>query len=91
MKNFSLILVSSLLASCATTTTPNYDRRAGDALRSAKLAMTINPDAGKTAEAPDGLDGKAAKEAAGRYQNSFKAPPPAVNVINIGGSIAGGR
>jgi hypothetical protein len=33
------------------------------------------------------MDGKAAKEAINLYQGSFKAPPPAVNVINIGGSL----
>lgn len=91
MKNITLSLISVLLAACATSTTPNYDQRAGDALRSAKLAMTINPDAGKTVDATDGMDGKAAKEAVGRYQNSFKTPPPTVNVINIGGAVAGSK
>jgi hypothetical protein len=36
-----------------------------------------------------GLDGQAAREAMGRYHDSFKKPPPSFNVINIGGSIAG--
>ena len=33
------------------------------------------------------MDGKAARETMMRYQDSFKEPPPAVNVINIGGAI----
>ena len=37
------------------------------------------------------MDGRAAREAVGRYQDSFKSPPPVVNVINIGGSVGGGR
>jgi hypothetical protein len=35
------------------------------------------------------MDGKAAAEALGRYQDSFKTPPPVVNVINIGGAVGG--
>lgn len=91
MQKLTVIAVGTLLAACSTTSTPNYDRRMGNAVRDAKLAMTINPDAGKTAAPEGGLDGKAARETVGRYENSFKSPPPAVNVINIGGSIAGNK
>ena len=78
-----------LLTGC-TSTTPEYDKRFGDAVRQSRLQMTINPDAGRTADAAWGMDGTSAREALVHYQNTFKTPPPVTNVINIGGS-GGGR
>ena len=76
------------LTGCASVT-PNYDAKFGQAVREAKLKMTINPDAGKNPDQALGLDGKSAREAITLYQGTFKAPPPVVNVINIGGGIGG--
>jgi hypothetical protein len=90
MYKLGILLIASLLAGCSTVT-PNYDARFGNALREAKLKMTINPDAGMNPDQALGMDGKAAREAIGVYQNTYKAPPPAVNVIIIGGAIGGGR
>jgi uncharacterized lipoprotein len=81
------IAIAILLAACSTT--PNYDQRFGDAVRQARLQMTLNPDAGKNTDPVAGLDGKAAKEGVTRYENSFKTPPPVTNVINIGGAASG--
>ena len=78
----TLLLV--LLTGCASVT-PNYDARFGYAVREARLNMTINPDAGKNTDQASGMDGKSAREAVVLYQGTFKAPPPVVNVINIGG------
>ena len=39
---------------------------------------------------PESMDGLAAHQTMQRYQQSFKSPPPVVNVINIGGGIGGG-
>lgn len=89
MKAISGALALALLGACSTT--PNYDARFGDAVREARLKMTINPDAGLKEDPVAGLDGKSAKEAVTRYQNSFKAPPPVTNVINIGGAISSGK
>ncbi|MDR2299152.1 MAG: hypothetical protein LBE30_12545 [Comamonas sp.] len=79
-----------LLAGCGSTT-PNYDARFGEAVRTARLQMTINPDAGRAVgtgvDAATGMDGRATNETMQRYERSFKTPPPAVNVINIGGSL----
>ncbi|MBO9537639.1 hypothetical protein [Herbaspirillum sp.] len=75
-----------LLAGCATST-PDYDARFGDAVRQAKAKMIINPNAGANPDQAAGLDGQAAAEAMGRYHDSFKTPPPATNVINIGGGL----
>ena len=88
-KTLTLLLLA-LLGGCAASTTPNYDLRFGDAVRQARQQMTINPNAGTNPDPIAGIDGKAAFEAVGRYEDSFKTPPPVVNVINIGGSVSGG-
>lgn len=78
--------VLAALAGCATS--PNYDARFGDAVRKARSAMTINPNPPPSPDQAAGIDGQAAREAITRYQDSFKAPPPVVNVINIHGAAA---
>lgn len=83
------MFIVGLLAGCSTT--PNYDVKFGDAVREARKKMTLNPDVAKRTDQAAGMDGMSAKEAAARYQDSFKAPPPVVNVINIGGSIGKGK
>ena len=51
--------------------------------------MTLNPNAGANPDPVIGMDGRAARETVIRYQDSFKTPPPVVNVINIGGALGG--
>jgi hypothetical protein len=89
MKTLSLFLALGVLAGCAAKPiAPAYDMRFGNAVREARARMTLNPT-----PAPDtlaGVDGPAAREAQTRYHESFKAPPPVVNVINIGGAIGSG-
>lgn len=82
MKRILFALLISQLAGCSTT--PDYDMRFGDAVRQARTRMTINPGAGANADPVSGLDGKAAYGAMDSYKQSFKAPPPVTNVINIG-------
>ncbi|QOF76434.1 hypothetical protein [Variovorax sp. 38R] len=89
IKSTTLALTLLLGTGCSHVT-PNYDARFGDAVRDAKRKMTINPDAGKDGDPVAGMDGRAARESMVQYQKSYKAPPPAVNVINIGGGIGGG-
>jgi len=87
MKQILAVSVLLLLAGCSTPTfTPNYDLRFGDAVRQARQRQTLNPAASANPDPVLGLDGKAAQEALQLYQNTFKAPPPVVNVINIGGA-----
>lgn len=80
----------AVLAACGTTT-PRYDPRFGDAVRQARVAMTIHPDAPAKGDQDAGIDGTAAREAITRYQDSFKAPPPVANAINIGGTGGASR
>lgn len=84
MTRYPLLLATALLASCAVSPTPNYDKRFGDAVRQGRQAQTLNTQPSTNPVA--GMDGKSAKEAGERYVNTFKAPPPVVNVINIGGT-----
>ena len=91
MPRLTCLLLAVLLGGCAASTTPNYDARFGDAVREARQRMTINPNAGREGDPVAGMDGLAASEAFDRYHDSFKAPPPVVNVINIGGSVSGGK
>lgn len=84
--NKTLVLLALLLGGCATSTTPNFDMRFGDALREARMRQSINP--APSADPMAGMDGRSAHEAVVRYQDTFKAPPPVVNVINIGGSTS---
>jgi hypothetical protein len=82
------LLVVALLGGCAASTTPSYDTRFGNAVREARVRMTLNPNAGANPDPVAGMDGRAARDAVGRYHDSFKAPPAVVNVINIGGSTS---
>jgi hypothetical protein len=86
MNKLTCCAMLAVLAGCATT--PNYDARFGDAVRLARSAMTINPNASANPDPAAGIDGQAGREAIGRYQDSFKAPPPVVNVIKIGAGAA---
>lgn len=88
-KSLALLLLLAFLGGCSTPFTPSYDQRFGDAVRQAKQQMIINP--APSTNPIVGLDGRASREAIVRYQDSFKAPPPPVNVINIGGAIGGGQ
>ena len=90
MNKLAIAVLLGLIAGCASVT-PNYDAKFGNAVREAKLKMTINPDAGKNPDQVAGMDGKAGRETIILYQDTFKAPPPVVNVINIGGGLGGGK
>jgi hypothetical protein len=83
MNKLTCCAVLAALAGCATS--PHYDAHFGDAVREARSAMTINPNPPPSPDQAAGIDGQAAREAMTRYHDSFKAPPPVVNVINIGG------
>ncbi len=85
------LLASAVLSivGCASNT-PNLDAHFGEAVLAARAQQTLNPSASLNTDVVNGLDGRAAREAMGRYGDSFKTPPPTFNVINIGGGIASG-
>jgi hypothetical protein len=86
MNKLTCCAVLAMLAGCSTT--PDYDTRFGDAVREARSAMTIDPKASANTDPAAGIDGQAAREALGRYHDTYKAPAPVINVINIGGAAA---
>ncbi len=86
MNKLAIAALLTLMAGCASVT-PHYDAKFGDAVREAKQKMIINPDAGKNPDQVTGMDGKSARETILLYQGTYKTPPPAINVINIGGAI----
>ena len=89
MNKLAIAVLVGLMGGCATVT-PNYDTTFGDTVRQAKLKMTINPGAGRIPDEVAGMDGIATRNTIILYQDTFKAPPPVVNVINIGGNVGSG-
>lgn len=73
-----------LLSGC-TSTTPVVDSHFGEAVRAARAAQTLNPQASANRNPVMGLDGKSGATAVERYQDSFKTPPKTFEVIGIGG------
>ena len=56
----------------------------GDAVREVRTRQTLYPDASSNSEIATGIDAQAAVSAWRRYQDSFRAPPPAFEVLGIG-------
>jgi hypothetical protein len=90
MNVFAILVAAGLTAGCVSIH-PDVDRRYGEAVTAANAAQVLNPQGMRAATTAPGIDGRAAKETMDRYVDSFKAPPPTMNVINIGGSLAGGQ
>ncbi len=82
------IITPRLVKPAVALAVPGDTPALGEAVRAARTSMTVNPDAPASQDPAAGIDGPAAKQAIDRYQDSFKAPPPVVNVINIGGTPA---
>ena len=83
---FLPVLLAALAASgCAAT--PNLDRQFGHSVAQLRQRQMLSPQAGANRDPVAGMDGKASREALIQYQNSFKTPPPAVNVINLGATL----
>lgn len=82
-KSLFVCAVCLLLTACVANT-PQWDQHFGESVRAAIAQQTINPDAGKNTDPVKGMDGKAANETMGRYQTTFKEPPPTANSFTIG-------
>lgn len=84
------VLAAGVLGGCAASTSPDQDARFGDSVRSMQVQQYIDPAAAaRNADAAVRSDGKSAREATGRYVESFKAPAPQ-QIISIGGGTATG-
>lgn len=81
--------LATQLTGCVSTNTPELDSKFGDAVRAARKAQTLNPDAPANKDPVLGIDGKSAVNAMERYQDSFKAPPTTFEILNIGGALSG--
>ena len=79
---------AALLTACAATT-PTLDANFGNAVRQARSAQTLNPNASANRDPVLGIDGRAGAAAQDRYQESFKSPPKTFEIINIGGTLTG--
>jgi hypothetical protein len=91
LKSLASAAILATLAGCVSPA-PYVESHIGSAVNAAKAQQTINPDASKNPDPVAGIDGRAAKNSVDRYEDSFKAPPPTFNIININsGGTAGGR
>jgi len=77
---------AALLSGCVSSS-PVVDSHFGEAVRAARAAQTLNPQASANRDPVKGLDGQAASSAMERYQESFKSPPKTFEILNIGGSL----
>jgi hypothetical protein len=77
-----------LIAGCVSQS-PHFDGQVGLAVNTAKARQTLNPEASRNADPVAGIGGTEADFAIDEYHNSFKAPPPTFQVINIGGGGGG--
>jgi hypothetical protein len=82
-KLISACALSVMLTACVANT-PEWDQHFGESVRAAIALQTINPNAAKNTDPVLGIDGKAANETMGRYQTTFKDPPPTANSFTIG-------
>lgn len=79
------------LAGCMTST-PVYDKHFGDAVNQLKAMQILNPQAALNADPVSGIDGKAAKDAMDRYQQSFRKMPAQPSIsIGVGANPAGSQ
>lgn len=87
-RGWALLAALALLSGC-TSVTPVADSHFGEAVRAARAAQTLNPQASATNRDPvTGLDGRAGATAVERYHDSFKAPPRTFEVLGIGGGLS---
>ncbi|HEF5875439.1 TPA: hypothetical protein SAY52_006144 [Burkholderia cenocepacia] len=71
------------LAGCMSST-PVWDSRFGDSVRTVMQAQIIDPHAGEHPASAPGVDGRAAAAALDNYDKSFKQTQPPANAFVIG-------
>jgi hypothetical protein len=90
LKSVASAAVLAILAGCVSPA-PHIESHIGSAVNAAKAQQTIDPDASKNPDPVAGIDGRAAKSSVDGYEDSFKAPPPTFNIININSGGSGAR
>ena len=85
----AVAVAATVLLTACSSTTPVLDAEFGKAVRQARMAQTLNPNASANRDPVLGIDGQAGAAAQDRYQDSFKTPPKTFEVINIGGGLTG--
>ena len=82
------IVIPCSFDGCASSASPNWDKRFGDGTRSLLAQQLMAPDAPqRNAAASAPSDGRTVRESVDRHLDSYRAPP-ATSVINIG--VGGG-
>ncbi|MFZ4877002.1 hypothetical protein ACL9RI_18155 [Janthinobacterium sp. Mn2066] len=83
-------LLALQLTACAHQSTPQLERRFGDAVRLAMAQQVLDPAAARNQTPANGLDGPSARAVMDRYRASFAEPhaqvPQPVQFM-LGGSV----
>ncbi|RQS69537.1 hypothetical protein DID96_17220 [Burkholderia sp. Bp8963] len=78
------------LAGCMSST-PVWDTRFGESVRTVMQAQIIDPHAAEHTQSAAGMSGAAASSALDNYDRSFQAPAPKANAFVIGISKGGAQ
>ena len=74
LRRLAALLLALQLAACAQGSTPQLDRRFGDAVRLAMAQQVRDPASAGNRTPADGLDGPSAHAVMQRYRASFAEP-----------------
>lgn len=84
---YAALLTVLVLTGCASSTTPQYDRHFGEAVRTAVAQQTVKPEAARNTDPVAGLDGPSADASIGNYEKSFAKPDTGTTLsISVGGN-----
>jgi hypothetical protein len=89
-RHATLLVAVGILAGCAAaSSSPEWDRRFGDAARQVRAAQVIDPQASQRNKDIQGIDGKAAAGAMKGYAESYgyavkEAKQPALSISTTG-------
>lgn len=87
LTRFPALLAVLIMAGCASSTTPQYDRHFGEAVRTAVAQQTVKPEAARNNDPVAGLDGPAAEASMNNYEKSFAKPETGTTLsIRVGES-----
>jgi hypothetical protein len=88
MRSLLALIIPSIALTACVPRSYEVDPQFGEAVRESRSMQIVNPE-GIPPSGYQGLDGAAANAVMDRYVRTFQAPPPPVNVMNIGVGTAG--